>query len=166
MTLKQKYNNLPLPIQYLLIGGGLFIGYKLVSSFFKSDSEQLTTSVLNTNEDDIKKFAKQGLIPSFEISQYPIFANIIYESTKYGVGDSYGSVVDVLTQLKNNLDVALLIKAYGTKQNFVFGIPTGEKRDLFTNVQAELGNEFGGLTSYRITQINNNWTNKGITYKL
>jgi hypothetical protein len=166
MNLKDSYNKLPQPLQYIVIGAGIFLGYKLVSKLFTTGSEQLTQNVLNTNEDDIKKFAKQGLLPSFEISQYPIFANIIYESTKYGVGDSYGSVVDTLTQLKNNLDVALLIRAYGTKQNYVFGIPTGEKRDLFTNVQAELGNEFGGLTSYRITQINNNWSSKGITYKL
>lgn len=166
MNLKDSYNKLPQPIQYIVIGAGIFLGYKLVSSFFKSGSEQLTQNVLTTAEDDIKKFAKQGLKPSFEISQYPIFANIIYESTKYGIGDSYGTVVDTLTQLKNNLDVALLIKAYGTKQNYVFGIPTGEKRDLFTNIQAELGNEYGGITSYRITQINNNWSSKGITYKL
>jgi hypothetical protein len=166
MKLKDKFNILPLPVQFALIGGALFIGYKIVGSLFKSGSEQLTTNVLTTNEDDIKKFAKQGLTPSFEISQYPMFANIIYESTKYGIGDSYGTVADTLKQLKNNLDVALLIRAYGTKQNYVFGIPTGEKKDLFTNIQSELGNEYGGLTSYRITQINNNWNSKGITYKL
>lgn len=166
MNLKNSYNKLPQPIQYIIIGAGIFIGYKLVSKLFTSGSEQLTQNVLITAEDDIKKFAKQGLLPSFEIAQYPIFANIIYESTKYGVGDSYGSVVNTFKQLQNNLDVALLIKAYGTKQNYVLGIPVGEKRDLFTNVQAELGNEYGGLTSYRITQINNNWSNKGITYKL
>jgi hypothetical protein len=166
MNLKDSYNKLPQPIQYIVIGAGIFLGYKLVSKLFTTGSEQLTQNVLNTNEDDIKKFAKQGMIPSFEISQYPIFANIIYESTKYGIGDAYGTVVDTLKQLKNNLDVALLIKAYGTKQNYVFGIPTGEKRDLFTNIQAELGNEYGGLTGYRITQINNNWLSKGITYKL
>jgi hypothetical protein len=166
MNLKDSYNKLPQPIQYIVIGAGIFLGYKLVSKLFTTGSEQLTQNVLNTNEDDIKKFAKQGMIPSFEISQYPIFANIIYESTKYGIGDAYGTVVNTLSQLKNNLDVALLIKAYGTKQNYVFGIPTGEKRDLFTNIQAELGNEYGGLTGYRITQINNNWLSKGITYKL
>lgn len=166
MKLQQQYNNLPTPLKYILIGGGLFVGYKIISSFFKSGSEQLTSNVLTTNEDDIKKFAKQGFKPSFEISQYPMFANIIYESTKYGIGDAYGTVVETLKQMQNNLDVALLIRAYGTKQNFVFGIPTGEKRDLFTNIQAELGNEYGGLTSYRIEQINNNWTGKGITYKL
>lgn len=166
MTLKQKYDNLPTPLKYVLIGGGLFIGYKIVSSFFKSGSEQLTQNVLTTAEDDIKKFAKQGFKPSFELSQYPIFANIIYESTKYGIGDSYGTASDTLKKMQNNLDVALLIKAYGTKQNYVFGIPTGEKRDLFTNIQAELGNEYGGITSYRITQINDNWQSKGITYKL
>jgi len=166
MKLKDKFSSLPITIQYALIGGGLFIGYKLVSGFFKSGSEQLTTDVLTTTQDDITKFINQGQTPSFQVSQYPIFANIIYESTKYGIGDSYGTVVDTLKQLKNNLDVALLIKAYGTKQNYVFGIPTGEKRDLFTNIQSELGNEYGGITSYRITQINNNWLSKGITYKL
>jgi hypothetical protein len=166
MNLKDSYNKLPQPIQYIVIGAGIFLGYKLVSKLFASGSEQLTESVLTTTQDDITKFINQGQTPSFQVSQYPIFANIIYESTKYGIGDSYGTVVNTLSQLKNNLDVALLIRAYGTKQNYVFGIPTGEKKDLFTNIQAELGNEYGGLTGYRITQINNNWSSKGITYKL
>lgn len=166
MKLTQKYNDLPQPIKYILIGGGLFLGYKLISSLFKSGSEQLTQNVLTENLTDIQKFVQQGLRPSYEYGQYPMFANIIYESTKYGLGDSYGTVVDTLKKMLNNLDVALLIKSYGTKQNYVFGIPSGEKRDLFTNIQAELGNEYGGVTSYRINQINNDWLSKGITYKL
>lgn len=166
MKITQKYNELPPAIKYALIGASLYLGYKIISKFFKSDSTEATDDILIQAENDIKKFAKQGLLPSFEIAQYPIFANIIYESTKYGIGDAYGTVVDTLKQLQNNLDVALLIRSYGTKQNYVFGIPTGEKRDLFTNIQAELGNEYGGLTGYRITQINNNWSSKGITYKL
>lgn len=166
MKLTQKYNELPQPIKYILIGGGLFLGYKLISSFFKSGSQQLTDTVLTENLTDIQKFVQQGFRPSFEYGQYPMFANIIYESTKYGIGDSYGTVVETLNQMQNNLDVALLIKSYGTKQNYVFGIPTGEKRDLFTNIRSELGNEYGGITSYRINQINSNWLSKGITYKL
>lgn len=166
MKIKEQFKTLPISLQFAIIGIGIFTGYKIVKSFFKSGSEVLTSNVLNTNLTDIQKFILQGFVPSFEYSQYPNFANIIYESTKYGIGDSYGTVVDTLKQMKNNLDVALLIKAYGTKQNYVFGIPTGEKKDLFTNIQAELGNEFGGLTSYRINQINSDWLSKGITYKL
>lgn len=166
MKLTQKYNELPQPIKYALIGASLYLGYKIISKFFKSDSTQATDDILIQAENDIKKFAKQGFKPSYDLAQYPIFANMIYESTKYGIGDSYGTAVDTLKKLQNNLDVALLIKSYGTKQNYVFGIPTGEKRDLFTNIQLELGNEYGGVTSYRINQINNDWTSKGITYKL
>ena len=77
MKLTNQYNKLPQPIQYIVIGVGIFLGYKLVSKLFTTGSEQLTQNVLSTNEDDIKKFAKQGLQPSFEIAQYPIFANII-----------------------------------------------------------------------------------------
>jgi hypothetical protein len=68
--------------------------------------------------------------------------------------------------MNHTLDVAILIKAYGQRQNYTFGIPTGEPRDLFTNIRAELGAEWAGLTSYRITQINNNWNAKGIKYQI
>ena len=71
----------------------------------------------------------------------------------------------VYEKMKNNLDVAKLIKTFGTKKDFCFGINTGEF-DLFTYVQKELGNDFGGITNYRIKRINEDWRKKGITYQL
>jgi len=162
--LKQQYNNLPDILKYLVWGGSLYMLYKLFLA--KSGSEQLTTNVINENENDIKKWVKAGLLPSFNLSEYPAMANTIYEGTKYGVGDNYGIVQDTLKKLKNNLDVALLVQTYGKKQNYNFGIPDGEPRDLFTNIRKELGSEYLGLTSYRIADINKDWANKKITYTL
>ena len=84
---------------------------------------------------------------------------------KYAVGDDYGSVRDILMTMKNDLDVLLLTRAFGKKQAYAFGIPQGEPKDLFTFVRAELGNEYGGLTSYKMDAINKDWEKKGIKYK-
>jgi hypothetical protein len=67
--------------------------------------------------------------------------------------------------MNNNLDVALLIKAYGFRQRYCFGIPAEGIMDLFTSVQAELGEEWG-FTNYRVDNINNAWARKGITYRI
>jgi len=152
-------------IKNLLIGAGIFAGFKVLGTIFKSDSEKASALILTEAEKEKKALEKKYKL-SYNPSQYPAFANIIYESTKYGIGDNYGAVVDTLKKLKNDLDVNQLIKVYGTKQNYIFGIPQGAPRDLFTNLRAELGNEYGGLTSYRISQINNDWSKKGIKYKL
>jgi hypothetical protein len=72
-----------------------------------------------------------------------------------------------IEMLENNeLDVAKLIKAFGTRQNYVFGLPAGSSMDLLTFVQDELGNEYGGLTSYRVSSINADWKKKGISYQI
>jgi len=160
--IKQQYNNLPEILKYLVWGSSLYIIYNLFIK--KSGSEQLTSNVINENENDIKKWVKAGFKPTLNLSDYPSIANTIYEGTKYGVGDNYGIVQAALKKLNNNLDVALLIASYGKKQNYNFGIPDGEPRDLFTNIRKELGSEYGGLTDYRVKDINTNWKNKGITY--
>lgn len=152
-------------IQYTIAGAGLFLAYKIYKILFKNEQEQTNQQIVQQAEKEKKELEKKFKL-TFPVSQYPIFANLIYESTKYGIGDNYGAVVTTLKKLKNDLDVATIIKAYGSRQNYIFGIPAGEKRDLFTNIKAELGNEYGGLTSYRIDQINNDWQKKGIKYRV
>jgi len=58
-----------------------------------------------------------------------------------------------------------LSKAYGSRTLYVFGVPSGNF-DLFTAVRKELGNEFGGLYSGKVTEINQNWQSKGIKYQI
>jgi hypothetical protein len=68
--------------------------------------------------------------------------------------------------MKNNADVAKLITAYGARQNYVFGIPQGPERDLLTNIRAELGDEYLGLYTGKLNDINADWTKKKISYKI
>ena len=161
----EKYNSLPMPVQLAGYGVGLILLYKMYKTIFKSAQEQTNQQIVNEANKELQTYLKKYKL-SYAPSQYAAFANVIYESTKYGIGDNYGAVVDTLKKMRNNADVATLVKVYGSRQNYVFGIPAGEKRDLFTNIKAELGNEYGGLTSYRVRQINDDWTKKGITYKV
>jgi hypothetical protein len=106
----------------------------------------------------------KGLSPTYPDSQYNLTANQIYDGMRYAAGDDYGSVETNLKKMNNNLDVAMLVKAFGFRQDYLFGIPEGEPKDLFTFVKSELGNEYFGITSYRLKNINANWKGKGITY--
>jgi len=146
-----------------------FIALKKVYDIFLRDkiAQQKRNKVLAKGIDaEIIKSKIQGLQATYPDSQYMLLANQIYESMRYAVGDDYGKVVTNMKKMMNNLDVALLIKAFGFRQDYIFGLPEGEPKDLFTFVMSELGNEWGGLTSYRVGMINSNWKSKGIKYQI
>lgn len=146
--------------------GTYVVGKKLYHLAFPSDTEKRNKELTNNIDSEIKKYQDAGLTPSYSDSQYNIFANTCYEGMRYAVGDNYGSVEDTLKGMNNDLDVAKLIKAFGFRQNYDFGIESGLPMDLFTFVNSELGSEWLGLTSYRVTSINQNWKAKGITYQI
>lgn len=144
------------------IAGGVYLTYKL---FNKNAQVETNKAILNEAQKEINALNKK-YTPTFQPSNYLAFANSIYEGTKYGIGDNYGGVRDILKKMKNDLDVLMLIKAYGSRQNYVFGIPQGEKKDLFTNIREELGNEFFGLSSSKLDAINDDWKKKNIHYQI
>jgi hypothetical protein len=151
-----------------LVGAGVivyFVGYRIYKYAFPSNAEKRNKELANNIQSEIIKAKEQGLTPSYADSNYNTMANTIYNSMRYAVGDNYGLVVDTMKNMKNNLDVAKLIKAFGMKQDYVFGLPEGSPKDLFTFVQSELGNEYG-VANFRIKSINSDWAKKGITYKL
>jgi len=142
------------------------IGKKVWPLVFPSDREKRNKSLAKNIGSEIKDYEQQGLKSSFQESEYMTFANTIYEGMRYAVGDDYGTVENTLKKMKNNLDVAKLIKAFGFRQDYIFGLPEGDPKDLFTFVQSELGQEWGGITGYRVSSINSNWKTKGITYSI
>jgi hypothetical protein len=153
----------------VFVGGALvvyMVGNKLYKKVFPSAKDVANRQLLTNVNSEISKFQNKGLKPSYNDSNYITFANTIYEGMRYCVGDDYGAVEENLKKMKNDLDVAKLIKAFGQKQNYCFGIPTGGEMDLFTFVKKELGNDYGGLTDYRLQRVNSDWTKKGITYKI
>lgn len=165
-NLGQAYKELPTWAKGVIFVGGAVVlvalGLTVKNMIKKAKGGKDTKSF----KDDASKLEAQGMKASYSDSQYQAFANQIYESVRYAVGDDYPKVVQIMTSMNNDLDVAKLTMAYGKRQRYNFGIPVGDELDLFSTITTELGNEFGGLYSGKVKQINENWSKKGITYKI
>ncbi len=166
----QYYTELPSWAKGIVVIGALGIAYivgkRVYKTLFPTEQEKANQQLTKDIANEIEKLQKGGVKPTFPDSNYFTMANTIYESMRYAVGDDYANVELTLKKMKNDLDVAKLIKAFGRKQDYVFGIPEGQPKDLISFVQSELGNDYGGLTNYRIKSIQKDWDSKGITYKL
>ena len=148
--------------------GGLIlfvIAKKFKSRLFPSQDQLRNQQISESVENEIDVL-KKAQTQSFNNSQYGVFANSIFDGMRYCAGDDYGRVQDILKSMNNDIDVALLIQAYGFRQRSCFGINVGGVDDLFTSVRNELGNEWGGITGYRVKDINKNWEQKGIKYRI
>ena len=163
------YEDLPSWAKGAVVVGGLLIVYvvgkRVIRFVFPSADQQRNQQLAKDIAKEIAAL-KRIHTPTFAESQYNIFANNIFEGVRYCVGDDYGAVESTMKKMMNDLDVALLIQAYGFRQRSCFGLDFQPIYDLFSTVKAELGNEWGGLTNYRIDNINNNWASKGIKYRL
>jgi hypothetical protein len=103
---------------------------------------------------------------SYPNKDYTTFARIINDKTKYGIGDSYPIVKEVLTLMKTNLDITALIKAFGFQQRYIYSQPVGSKESLFERLREVLKDDLFKYNSKRITEINNDWLKKKISYKI
>ena len=170
MKAYQYYKDLPPWAKGVVVVGGAvvvyLVGSRVYRAVFPTDAQRKNRELEKNIDSEISKMQGNGKKASFSDSNYNTFANTIYNSMRFAIGDDYGTVESTLKRMKNDLDVAKLIKAFGLKQDFFFGLPAGDKMDLFTFVQKELGNEYGGLTNYRVKRINEDWSKKGILYQI
>lgn len=137
------------------------VGKQIFKKVFPSDSDK-KAAVTEKNLDTV---IKNGQPASFPDAQYDTWANTLESSMNRSIGDDYGKVVNIMTKMKNDTDVAKIIKAYGKRQLYVFGLPDGSPIDLFTTINKELGNELY-MTSFRVSQINSDWKKKNITFTI
>lgn len=166
----QYYKDLPPWAKGVVVVGGAvvlyLVGSRIYRSVFPTDAEKKNRELSRNIDREITDLRNQGKKPTYADSNYTTFANTIYNSMRFAVGDDYATVESTMKKMQNDLDVAKLIQAFGTRQDYAFGIPTGNPMDLFTYVQKELGNDWGGLTNYRVKNINADWKKKGITYQI
>jgi hypothetical protein len=169
-NLYKYYTELPQWAKGVVIVGGVgivgLLGFRIYRKLFPSESERSAQQLVNSIVSDIQRWRREGLTQSYPDLEYQTLANAAYEGMRYCVGDSYSDVETIMKKMQNNLDVAMLVDAFRTRQNYCFGIPTGTPLDLLSFVRKELGNDWGGITDYRVKNINDNWQRKGITYKI
>jgi len=170
MKVYQYYKDLPPWAKGVVVVGGALVVYlvgsRVYRAVFPTETQRKNRELEKNIDSEISKLQGNGKKASYSDSNYNTFANTIYNSMRFAVGDDYSTVESTLKRMKNDLDVAKLVKAFGVKQDYFFGLPTGDKMDLFTYIQKELGNEYGGLTNYRVKRINEDWSKKGISYQI
>jgi hypothetical protein len=145
-SLKEATLNKPL-VWLTIIGIGGYALYKLGAAIAK----RLTLDNANKDIIDAKK---SGQVASYPSATYSQLADKIYSAVMYTWGTDEQAIYDVFNQMKNNLDVALLIKAFG------------KRRVEFSTLDQELGAHLSNdLDSAEINKINNILSSKGINYK-
>ena len=145
-SLKEATLNKPL-VWLTIIGLGGYALYKLGAAIAK----RLTLDNANKDIIDAKK---SGQVASYPTGTYSQLADKIYSAVMYTWGTDEQAIYDVFNQMKNNLDVALLIKAFG------------KRRVEFSTLDQELGAHLSNdLDSTEINKINNILSSKGINYK-
>lgn len=147
---------------YKIVGGivatiAIFYGGRWI---YRTFIQNRANEAVDTAVDDVTRFRNSGFQQTFPNSEYNSIADSAYEGMRYSaVADDYKMVVEALTKMRNNLDVALLIVAYGTRQEYNFGIPAGQPKNLFQQVADD-------LSETRRKEINTDWNNKQITYQV
>jgi hypothetical protein len=163
------YKDLPPIAKGAVVIGGIgilyFVGLPIYRKVFPTDAQKNANAILNNADADIKKFLQAGQKPTFADSQYIGFSDVIYNAQRTSLGNESSPIKDTLLKMKNNIDVAKLIKAYGVRQNYAFGFPT-ENFGLLGAAYNGITKDMFGLYSGRVEDINKDWAKKGITYKI
>ncbi|MFK5855777.1 MAG: hypothetical protein QM503_06575 [Bacteroidota bacterium] len=120
-----KYVKKISPVSVLMGGVGLLTGVLAIKEVVKL----LSLSDEQKKEKEIDKAIKEeqnnGNPLTYPLAQYNVMADIIEQATDTS-GTDTDAIYNVFAQLSNNTDMLQLIKAYGDRWNFMFGVPLGE----------------------------------------
>jgi hypothetical protein len=145
-NLKEATLNKPL-VWLTILGVGAFAIYKLGSAIGK----KLT---LSNADKDIREAKQAGQTASYSAATYSQLADKIYTAVMYTWGTDEQAIYDVFNLMKNNIDVANLIKAFG------------KRRLEFSTQDLELGAHLSNdLDSSEIAKVNSILASKNITYR-
>ncbi len=145
-SLKEATLNKPL-VWLTIIGVAGYALYKLGSVLYKKLD-------LSSADKDIIDAKKSGVTPSYPLATYTQLADKIYTAVMYTWGTDEQAIYDAFNLMKNNLDVAMLIKAFG------------KRRLEFSTQDAELGAHISNdLDATEIAKVNSILASKNITYR-
>lgn len=156
------YTELPPWAKGIVVVGGLGIAYIIGSKIYAALKPK--PQEIKNVENDISRL-ETTMQPTYGDATYDQYANTIYNAQRTSASNDSGAIMDVALLMKNDLDIAKLVKAYGTRQDYAFGIPT-DSYSLFGAMRKGIEADLFGAFAYRIGKINTDWASKGITYKI
>jgi hypothetical protein len=163
------YKELPSWAKGVVVIGVLGVTYIFASQIIRKIKENAKKSELEKSVNDAKNelndLIKSGVKPTITKSQADAFADKIVKQFKGAdlLLQSYPTIKDILSQLKNNADYLLLKQQFGlrtyTDAFNVFGWNKVENVTLEAAIQDE-------LTTGSIDSLNKILASKGITYRV
>jgi hypothetical protein len=142
-------------ITYFLIVKPLLVKLGVIKSAEELAAEKERRENVNTYIADILK----NQSPTKSLGEWQIIADQIYEFLRYSAAsDNKDGAMMQIMRVKNEADVATLLKTFGTRQEYFFGIPYGGLQNLVAFVKSNLSNS-------QIATINDNLLRKNIKFR-
>jgi hypothetical protein len=91
----------------------------LLSSVKKFTGQATTEDINKSTTEDIKTLNKQGVKPTYYASQYVLFADKLYNAmitSNPFQGTDEDAIYSVMRLMKNDVDINMLVKAFGTRR--------------------------------------------------
>lgn len=166
---KKRISGIPETIRQnkdiILWGGGILlagtVGVKLLQNIglFESKEERESRKererLLKQSEAEI--LSKQQ--PTKTFAEWKAIADIIYNDLKFSsVSDNKEDAGYQVSRVQNDADLITLSKAFGTRQEYWFGIPIYGDQDFFQFVASNLSRS-------KLNAINDNYARKGISFR-
>jgi hypothetical protein len=142
-------------ITYFLIVKPLLVKLGVIKS-----AEEIAAEKENKENVDayIDATIKSGT-PTKSLGEWTLIGNQIYEFLRYsGASDDKNGAMMQIMRVKNEADVATLLKAFGKRQEYFFGIPYGGLQNLVSFVKSNLSDS-------QIATINDNYLRKNIKFR-
>lgn len=164
--MKKYYNDIKnkINLKYILFAGLLVAVYFIVKNTIKNLPNLLTsTTDSKAQTNNLDSFAKQQSKVQKQTktdSEWKIIADTIYQDLRYSsLSDNKAHAGVQICRVKNDTDVAVLIKQFGVRSEIYVGI--------FSNGDDKTLPEFviQNFTMAEISKINDNYKRKGIKFQ-
>ena len=126
----------------------------------KTDAEIAKEKSDAANISDIEKnLNARGLSLSKSKAEWDAIADTIYNDLRYSaLADNKSDAGYQVARVKNDADIIYLIKTFGKRQEYLFGLPSGSPMGLAEFITSNLDRE-------NINLINDNYSRKGMNFK-
>jgi hypothetical protein len=141
---------------YLVVIRPLFQSLGITKTAAEIQKEKSDAANINEIEKNLNAL---GLSLTKSKAEWDQIADSIYNDLRFSaIADNKADAGYQVARVKNDADMIYLIKTFGKRQEYLFGLPSGSPMGLAEFITSN-------LTRENINLINNNYTSKGMNFK-